>query len=126
MNKTQLETFIKTIKERSQNPRLIHLCEAFQAFMDLYSSRNCQQGSSKSFEKKLKSSYRAMWESFDAAAESFGFDGRKFLELLANPESLPIEGQEHLSHLRQSIEAMEGPALSGSEKKKLRTKNVRI
>ena len=69
MNKEQLETFIRSIKAGSKNPRLIHLCEAFEAFMALYASRN--EGG-EAYEKKLKASTRALWDSFDAAAESFG------------------------------------------------------
>lgn len=126
MNKTQLETFIKTMKERSQNPRLIHLCEAFQAFMDLYSSRKHQNGNPETFEKKLNSSYRAMWESFDAAADSFGFQGHQLIELMANPENLPLEAKKSILDLRQSLEAIEGPLPASSKSKKSRKKNVRI
>lgn len=96
MNHTQLETSIKEIQERSQNPRLIHLCEAFRAFMALYASRSQKKGDSEAFEKKLQSSYRTMWESFYEVAHSFGVDAGKFLEHLSNPENLSQIGRAHV------------------------------
>lgn len=125
MNKTQFETYVNQIQERSQNPRLVHLCEAFKAFMALYVSRNQKRDNPEAFEKKLQASYRTMWESFYAVANSFGLDAGKFLEHMSNSEHLNPEEMQAMTRIRESFEAIQGPA-SNSPKEKKSKKKVRI
>lgn len=125
MNKTQFETYIQQIQARTQNPRLVHLCEAFRAFMALYASRSRKEGDSEAFEKKLRSSYRTMWESFYEVAHSFGIDAGKFLEHLSNPENLSPEELLAMNGLRQDLESIESPVSKDSKGKKSK-KKVRI
>jgi hypothetical protein len=126
MNKEPLETFLRSIKEGSKNPRLVHLCEALEAFMALYASRNQGEQGSVAYETKLKASTRALWDSFDAAAESFGIEGQRFLKNIVNPAHVTPEGLEGMNRLQQSLEAIQGPAPACKGKKKSRKKNVRI
>jgi len=92
--------------------------------MALYASRN--EGGV-GYEKKLKASTRALWDSFDAAAESFGIEGQWFLQNMVNPVHMTPEGLEGMNLLQQSLEAIEGPAPVNKRKKKKTTKkNVRI
>jgi hypothetical protein len=126
MNKEQLETFIRSIKEGSDHPRIIHLCEAYEAFMVLYIARNQEQNNPEAFEKKLNSSYRTMWDSFYAAAETFGLEGEQLLKPFVTTEQMQSEGMRGLDYLRQSFEALEGPAPELKNNKKSKNKNVRI
>jgi uncharacterized damage-inducible protein DinB len=128
LNKEQLEAFIKSIKDGTTNPRLSHLCEALEAFMAVFASRN-QGQKSEAYEKKLKASYRNLWDSFDAAAESYGIEVDQFIRCMTNQTHFTPEGPKAMNHLQQSleaIEAIEGPAPACTVKKKSKKKNVRI
>lgn len=124
MKNEQVGTLLQQLKERAQSPQLLHLCEAFEAFVALYASRNQKRSNPEAFEKKLNASYRNMWESFYTAAETLGISGQQYLDQMVQSELMKPEAMQAMLSLSQSIEAVEGPA--PKSKKKKSKKNVRI
>ncbi len=128
LNLEQLKELLFRVRANSPAPEVLRLIESLEAFIELYAGRNQQYTGKQEFAAKLHTSYKNLWEAFDAAAAPYGLSHKGIQNHLQNQMHFTAEEWHDMETMKQEISAIEKPAAQRPAHKKLKKnkKNVRI